>query len=203
MKRTTRIDLSKMRKQPQRFVLKPLALAVATASLMACGGSQQQATAYQSVDECKRDNPSLGAQCEQAYDQALSEAARSGPKYRSERDCVAEFGANNCVPYSTHSGNNWFMPAMAGFLLGRALDRPDSYYSSPLYTSYSRYSPAYGRWTTVDGRLQGAKRSGAIKTSPQVFKPKPTVTRTISRGGFGSSVAAKSSWGGSRGGWGG
>jgi len=37
--------------------------------------------------------------------------------------------------------------------------------------------------------------------SKKAFEPKPAVKRTISRGGFGSKVAAKSNWGKSSG-WG-
>ena len=48
-------------------------------------------------------------------------------------------------------------------------------------------------------------RRRSMRVSEKSLKPKPTVSKTMSRGGFGSSVRAKSSWGSStkKGGWGG
>lgn len=205
MKRSKTINLERMRKLSKGPALKPLAVAIATATLVACS-SQRDAMAYKDVEQCIRDNPSLESQCRAAYQEALGKSAKSGPKYRTQSDCESEFGGNNCVPYDGSNGQHWFMPMMAGFMLSRMLDR-NGYYSAPLYTSYSRYSPAYNRWTTVDGELFGSRRYGSMRVDGDAFKSKPAVTRTISRGGFGSTVVAKSSWGGRsssfRGGWGG
>ena len=204
MKRTKSINLNRMRKNAVGFQLKPLVVSVAAFSLMACGGSQK-AQVYSDVRHCISQNPSLETECEAAYKTALNESARTGPKYRSERDCTSEFGQNNCVSSRAASGGNWFMPAMAGFMMARALDNNNRYHSSPLYTSHSYGSPMYGRWTTSDGRSYGSRRYGSINVGRDAFKAKPIVTRTMSRGGFGSTVAAKSRWSGSqsRGGWGG
>jgi len=206
MKRSKNINLERMRKtKPLKF--KPIAAAVATALLVSCGNNTREAQIYTSVEDCKVKNPSLIQECEQAYQSALQESANSGPKYSSERNCEAEFGNHNCVPYRAPTGNNWFMPALAGFMFAQMLDRNRDYYyynSSPVYTSYSRHSPFYGRWTTVDGNMYGSVSRRTVRVDNDAFKPKPKVTKTISRGGFGSKVAAKSSWGGStRSGWGG
>ena len=89
------------------------------------------------------------------------------------------------------------MPFMAGFMVSQLLS-PRPYYSQPIYTSYSPYSPFRSKWVTADGYVfDGDIRKRNYKVSPSVYKPKPTVTRTVSRGGFGSSVRAKSSWGSS------
>lgn len=58
----------------------------------------------------------------------------------------------------------------------------------------------------ADGYVfDGDIRKRKYNVKPSTYKPKPTVNRTIKRGGFGSSVRAKSSWGSSKrsGGWGG
>jgi uncharacterized protein YgiB involved in biofilm formation len=193
-----------MQKVHKRFCLKPLTMAIAATTLVACD-SGREAKIYSNADHCIRENPNLSEECQTAYKQAKAEAMRSGPKYQSESSCESEFGRDNCIPYRSHDGHNWFMPAVAGFLLAKALDR-NRYDTSPLFTSYSRYSPGYGQWATVDGDLYGRRRFGSINVSDNAFKPKPAVTKTISRGGFGSRVSAKSSWAGSgsfRGGWGG
>lgn len=203
MKRTKSINLDRMRKAPKKRAFKPLAIAVAASALVACGNSRE-AKIYRDVEQCIQDNPTLAQECEATYQKALTESASSGPKYQSESACVADFGRDNCVPHASSSGNSWFMPAMAGYMFAQAInDR--RYYSSPLYTSYSRYSPFYGQWSGTDGSLYGKRRFGAVKVDKKAFNPKPKVTRTMSRGGFGSKVSAKSSWGGrsSRGGWGG
>lgn len=208
-KRSRYINLDRMRKSasaPGAYAMwgRPLAVGIATAGLVACGNDTQEAIVYQTVEDCNRDNPGLTFECEAAYKKALREAANSGPKYKSESACAAEFGPHNCVPYSRYasdnSGSNWFIPAMAGFLFSQYITSNNSYgyYSSPLYTSYSSRSPFYGHWTTVDGYDYGRVRYGRMKVNKDAFQPKPAVRKTISRGGFGSKVAAKSNWGGSR-----
>lgn len=203
MKRS-RIDVQAMREFARgRMSVKPLALAVAAATLMACS-SREPAVIYQSVEQCIADNPEMELDCRTAYRQAAENASDSAPKYQSLEDCRAEFGPENCVAHTGPQGQSWFMPAMAGFMLARALDNDRYYRSAPLFTSYNRYSPAYGKWTTADGRTYGRLGTRTVRVNDDAFKPKPAVTRTISRGGFGSTVAAKSNWGGSRSsGWGG
>lgn len=205
MKRSRRIDLSRMRHfAMQRVPVKPLALAVATATLFACS-SRDPVLIYESVGQCIAENPDLDFECRAAIAQAEQQAKESGPKYATLEDCRAEFGADMCQPQQGPQGQSWFMPALAGFMLGRALDG-GGYRSAPLYTSESRNSPAYGRWTGTDGSTYGSRSSRTARVGGDAFKPKPATTRTLSRGGFGSTVAAKSNWGGSRssrGGWGG
>lgn len=204
MKRSRSINLARMRKAPLNTA-KPLALAITAASLASCGGSTKESQVYSDVEHCSTENPGLEQQCEMAYLEALDVAADSGPKYRSEYDCEKDFGNHNCHAYQSTSNNNWFVPLMAGFMFAKLTDNHNYYRGAPLYTSYSPYSPYYNRWTTVDGWDYGHRRYGSIRTSKKAFEPKPKVTKTISRGGFGSKVAAKSSWGGSssKGSWGG
>lgn len=203
MKRTKSINLERMRKVSKYSPVKPLTLAVAASTLVACGESRD-AKIYSDIDHCTRDNPSLTQECKAAYQEALAKSSKSGPKYTSQSSCVAEFGENNCTVYHASNGNNWFMPAMAGFMFSQVVGR-NHYNSAPLYTSYSRRSPVYDRWSTVDGELYGKRQYGKVRVGNDVFKSKPAVVRTVSRGGFGSTVSAKSSWGGSssKSGWGG
>ncbi len=215
MKRSRSINIHSMRQFAwQRVPVKPLALAVAAATLFGCS-SRDPALAYESVAQCLAENPDLDIECRAAFQKARDEAAKAGPKYQSKADCEAEFGAENCVAAQPASqpqqpqqqqSQSWFMPAMAGFMLGRALDG-GGYRSAPLYSSTNRNSPFYGQWTGVDGKTYGSRGNRSLQVGKDAFKPKPAVTRTISRGGFGSTVAAKSNWGGNRGsrsgGWGG
>jgi len=202
MKRTKSINLERMRKATALIKLKPIVLSIAAFSLVGCSDTRK-ADIYSSVAHCKNKNPSSGTLCEKAYEKALTKSVQSGPKYRSRNDCASDFGSRNCVPYKASNGANLFMPAVAAFALSQSL-KNNGYQSSPLYTSHYYGSGSYNRWTTVDGRSY-QKRYGSMTVAGDTFKPKPKVVRTMSRGGFGSTVAAKSNWGGrsSRGGWGG
>ena len=191
-KRSTSINKSRMRKG---FSVKPLALGIAAIFLTACGEEQEQATIYTNADECAAANPSMAEQCRTAYQQALEEAQRTGPKYASARDCENEFGNNQCQVVRNESGS-FFMPFMAGYMLSNLMS-PRGYYSQPMFTSYSGNSPYRNRWVGSDGYDFGDQRQRNMRVNKSTFKPKPTVTKTMSRGGFGSSVRAKSSWGSS------
>ena len=198
-KRSSRINLQKMRKS---FSPKPLAVGIAGIFLSACADDRQTANIYTSIQDCIDDNPDFSQQCQAAYEDALKEAERTGPKYGSQRDCEHEFGPNQCRYVESGSGS-WFMPFIAGYMLSD-LFSGRRYYSQPMYTSYSRYSPLRYRWMTADGYDYGDLRKRKYKVGKNAFTPKPAVKKTMSRGGFGSSVRAKSSWGSSRkGGWGG
>lgn len=193
-KRSKSINLSRMRKQ---FALKPLAIGVAGMFLTACGGDRQDSVIYTSLDECIDDNPASAADiCRAAYQEALEEANRTGPKFSTESDCEYEFGPNQCRTVNTNTGS-FFMPFMAGYMVSNLLS-PNRYYQQPLYTSYSPYSPFRMRWAMADGYIfDGDIRKKRYKVRSSVYDKKPTVSRTIKRGGFGSSVRAKSSWGSS------
>jgi uncharacterized protein YgiB involved in biofilm formation len=201
-KRSSSINLARMRKS---FAIKPLAVGIASIFLAACGEERQDGIIYTSLDECLNDNPESAAEaCRSAYQDALDEAIRTGPKFGSEYDCEYEFGPNQCRSVETGSGS-FFMPFMAGYMVGNLLS-PSRYYYQPLYTSYSRHSPFRSRWVMSDGYVfKGDIRDRRYRVRESTFTKKPAVNRTIKRGGFGSSVRAKSNWSSSsrKSGWGG
>ncbi|MDP6967576.1 MAG: DUF1190 domain-containing protein [Gammaproteobacteria bacterium] len=204
MKRTRNISLANLRKADKPLPLKPLTIGVMAATLSACGDSEV-ADIYASVMECAAENPDFVEVCEAAYEQALQEAEDTSPKYTRQGDCESDFGTQACVPHSS-MGNNWFMPAMAGFMMARMFDsdfdlkkKRRKRYSSPLFMSKSRRSPVFGNWVSARGQSYGAFNTKRVKVSSKAFAPKPKVTKTIQRGGFGSmasKVASRSSWGG-------
>jgi uncharacterized protein YgiB involved in biofilm formation len=198
-KRSSNINLSKMRKA---FSFKPLALGVASVLLSACSGGREEAVVFKSIDECVDALPSMAQKCETAYKGALAEAAKTAPKYNTRNDCEYEFGNNQCQTLN-NNGNSIFMPLMAGYMIGNLL-APRPYYQ-PMFTSSSRYSSYRNNWVGADGRNFGDSRRNKLNVSSSAFDKKPAVTRTMSRGGFGSSVRAKASWGSRSGGkgWGG
>ncbi|GGB40276.1 membrane protein [Oceanisphaera marina] len=190
MKRSKRQLLSSMSSR----IGKPVSAAIAGSVLLsACGQNDTEVQVYQSPDDCSNSNPELAEQCRAAYQQALAESAETAPKYDSRNDCEADFGGGSCTPYQ-YQGNSWFMPAMAGFMFGRMLNG-NRYAHTPVYSSRNPYSPYYGQWTTANGqRLGKASYGKRMSVGKDALAPKPKVTRTISRGGFGSAAQAKSSW---------
>ncbi|MGF1724347.1 DUF1190 family protein [Photobacterium nomapromontoriensis] len=207
MKRSKHVVLASMRKNWRPVSMVPVTVVLASTALSGCSEPTKSASIYKGLNDCINDNPSYAEECRSAYQLALQDAARTSPKYKTRADCEMEFGIDSCTQAQ---GNNWFMPAMAGFMFARMINSHNGYYSQPMFNSSYPSSRYYGHWITADGYDYG--RSGYSKTKVRVtkdqMKAKPTINRTISRGGFGSTVSAKSSWSSSRSsssksGWGG
>lgn len=201
MKRTRTINLEHMRKAAtRRFVMRPLALGVA-AALLGCA-QKEEVKVVTTIGDCINNTQLDQQQCEAAYQRALDEAQRTGPKYASRGLCEAEF--ENCR--EAGSGSLW-MPLMTGFMVGSMLNDRDRHYGgyyNPVYRYSRPHTNYYNRLMTADGEVIGRYGKTSYTVDRSTTKPKPTVTRTVSRGGFGSVASAKSSWGGGRsGGWGG
>lgn len=228
MKRTRFIDLAALRKKPAAEIAtepaglnKPTKLSMAVAGALGLGGcSSDEAMIYTNIYECKRENPSRAEMCRYAYEAAQEEAIFEAPRYGKRSDCEYDFGEGECRDVVARNGIGFdYIPLVAAFMLPRGafdydrddgfeLDidyyRGDRYRSKPLFTSRSRRSPAYGNWVTGSGNSIGRTYSRTAVAKEGVFKSAPVQKKTLSRGGFGSTVKAKSSWGGSsKSSWGG
>jgi uncharacterized protein YgiB involved in biofilm formation len=190
MKRSKLVDLPRFRKA-KAWAAAPLSIAVA-AVLTGCSDSSEQVKFVTDVDDCVR-NTSLDQQaCELAYQKAIEEAEKTSPKYSSLANCEAEFGVPGC--HSTSNG--MFVPFMTGFLVSSALNSFDrNHYYHPVYT----YRSSYGSSRVLSDGTP-LYRDGSMYTVPKdtMKSSKPAVTKTMSRGGFGSKASAKASWGSSR-----
>jgi uncharacterized protein YgiB involved in biofilm formation len=91
---------------------------------------------------------------------------------------------------------------MAGFLINELLfDRDRRYYGghyNPVYRYYRPYSQHHNLMMMADGTSLGKYGKRSYKVGKSATKKKPAITRTVSRGGFGSVASAKSSWGKSK-----
>ncbi|ANI30130.1 hypothetical protein PL78_09885 [Yersinia entomophaga] len=211
MKRTKNINQETFRKSWRNYRLAPVALAVSAVFMLAgCEKTDETVSLYQNADDCSQANPSKSAECTASYNNALQEAAKTAPKYATRADCVAEFGESQCTqapaqagmaPTSApaeagataqpqQSGSMW-MPLMAGYMMGRMMGGGAS---QPLFTSKSAGSPANGKFVDATGKNYGPATTGRTMTVPKTaLAPKPAVTNTITRGGFGESVAKQTS----------
>lgn len=204
MKRTKSINYDAFRKSWRVQHLTPVALVVTSMFILAgCEKSDENVRFYQNASDCASTNPGKSAQCDATYQQALLEAARTAPKYASETDCVAEFGAGQCQSAPAQSsavsqpaqqaGSIW-MPLMAGYMMGSMLSNGGAFAQQPMFSSRNPASPAYGQYTDAKGRSYGSATSGrSMRVSNHAFTPHPATTTTITRGGFGDSVAKQSS----------
>lgn len=196
MKKSSYVDLSLLRKRTRAFVLAPISLAV----MAGCSGgsSNNEVQFVTSVDDCVANTEFTEQACEAAYKQALADAESTAPRYRYESDCAAEFG--NC-----ERSGNFFIPFMAGYIISEVIDEVgDAYerkhryrHSYPTYY-YRGYGYGRNKIMTSDGMIVGSPGQRSYRVSRDVLKPKPAVTRTMSRGGFGSAASAKSNWGSSK-----
>lgn len=208
MKKTRHINLNAMRKQARRFALAPLALAVMSGCAPA---PKEQVKFVTDVDDCEANTSMTQEQCEAAYVRAVRDAESTAPRYQNLSDCQQEFGT------CERNDNGFFMPFMTGYIVSEIIDEAGDAMESrrrygsthPVYT-YKGSGNYNNKIMTADGHVIGKVGQTKYSVSSQALKPKPkaTVTKTVSRGGFGSKAAAKSSWGSSRssssrGGWGG
>ncbi len=203
MKRTENIQKDAFRKGWRSYRLAPVALAISAAFILAgCEQTDETVSMYQNADDCSAANPSMSAQCTTAYNNALKEAEKTAPKYASKEDCVAEFGEAQCTPVPAQAGtaaqptqtsSSW-MPLMAGYMMGRMMSGGAGFAQQPLFSSRSPASPANGQFVDASGKSYGAATSGRTVTVPKTaLAPKPATTNTITRGGFGESVAKQTS----------
>ncbi|WP_075186905.1 DUF1190 domain-containing protein [Teredinibacter haidensis] len=203
MKRSKNISLDFMRKVSAKKIpiVRPLALAIAAITLAGCS-SKEDVQVVNSVDDCISRTKLSAEQCEAAYQRALIEAERTGPKYTSQRNCESEFGSGQC-----RQSNGVFMPMMAGYMIGSMMSRNDYSRGSifnPVYRYNRPFSSYNDRLMTADGKVIGRAGQSSYKVGKSNLRAKPSATRTMSRGGFGSVASAKSSWGGGKSrGWGG
>jgi len=206
MKRTKSINHATFRKSFSARHLTPVALAVSAVFMLAgCEKSDETVSLYQNADDCSKANPGKSAECTTAYNNALKEAERTAPKYATREDCVAEFGENQCQQApaqagvagenqaQAHSGGSFWMPLMAGYMMGRMMGGGAGFAQQPLFTSRNPASPAYGQYNDASGKSYGAAQPGRTMTVPKTaMAPKPATTTTVTRGGFGESVAKQS-----------
>lgn len=132
------------------------------------------------------------------------EAERTAPKYATREDCVAEFGEGQCQQTPAQAGvapenraqaqssGSFWMPLMAGYMMGRLMGGGMAQ-QQPLFSSKNPASPAYGQYTDASGKSYGAAQPGRTMNVPKTaMAPKPATTTTVTRGGFGESVAKQS-----------
>lgn len=194
MKRTKNINHDRFRKVRRYGTLTMALMAVSGAFVMTgCDEPADQPVAmYKNSDDCVKANPSETEQCNKAWQRALQESDKTGPKYNSQGECTDEFGYGQCYQTHTSGGGMVYMPYPGGFMYGS-----HGSYSQPLYSSSRPSSPMYRSFSDANGHNYGSSISGRnIMTTRSNIAPKAATTSTVTRGGFGRSVSSHASFGG-------
>ena len=84
------------------------------------GDDSDENLVYNSLSECQSGGQLSLQQCETAFSEATAARLKDAPKYRSQSDCEAQYGPNGCSTASIGSAQ-FFIPALAGFMLARGL----------------------------------------------------------------------------------
>jgi uncharacterized protein YgiB involved in biofilm formation len=147
------------------------------------------------------------ADCRQYYDEDIcrtkaGEAEQmhlaSAPKYQSKETCEASFGADACVETPAQpaqgqeqaSASSWFMPAMMGFMLGRAMSPMPLYYGAP-NAAGTQAGGTPARQSVYSGNRQVGATEAASRQRWNAAAPATAASRTSAlasptRGGFGA-----------------
>lgn len=161
-------------------------IGVSAIVLGACEEPKVEGAIFDNLQQCIDDRAIPSNQCEQSYNEARNQHASVAPKYTSEQDCQADFGAGKCekAPYRSSSGGSIFMPMMAGYMMGSMIGgRRSSVFSQPLYRS-ARDPKTY---RTANNRAAGSATGRTLIARSATSRPS-VKSSTIRRGGFGASA---------------
>ncbi|MGV8939938.1 MAG: DUF1190 domain-containing protein [Lysobacter sp.] len=174
--------------------------------LIACSSQPEVETRqglFTSVEACtdKTANPIM---CREAFEQAQAQTAEASPKYVSQEDCEAEFGAGQCATQRTSAGHSFIGPLMTGFFLSQMLNgrgaalAQNQRAGSPAAAGTTRAEPAFR--SNQQGWLKPGPSTTGVPGSSGLAKvnAQPDRAMTVRRGGFGATSARRT--GGSTGG---
>lgn len=191
-------------------------------ALAGCDPGPPTGEVLASVSDCDTVTDVSPEECRAQYQKALTEHERVAPRFESSRDCSDQFGSCTAVT-NPQTGGTSYIPPMTGFLLGYVLsdalnsgrrnysrsndcsrypDQQGCRSNAGGYRTISGSTPLYrdyrsGEYVKPNGDY-AASKAGKVSGSHGDVTP-PSRAITVSRSGFGSSSAARSSFGGGRG----
>lgn len=151
----------------------------------AAQGSAQQGKIYRDLDACIADAPDMDhvKECREGYHQAMEKMAEA-PRFEQQARCEDVYGPGNCVPRGSvvEGGGSGFVPFMMGYMIGGAFGG-----------GYGRtiYAPVF-----ID-RTGSTYAGGSVISRPSwtggapAAAPAARASSSVSRGGFGSTAAAR------------
>jgi uncharacterized protein YgiB involved in biofilm formation len=178
------------------------------------GEEDVAADVFTSPELCKASGNYTASQCDRAYADATKLDDQNAVSYKTRGDCEADFTPGGCREVTTTtvssgapSMSSVFVPAMAGFLIGRALTSGAS--AQPVYQSCTQapdqdacrrswsgggHGAGGGYFTRSGYRVQTGSVGSGATVSSGAFSSASSAPHaaTLSRGGFGARAAAAS-----------
>lgn len=188
------MDQKRPVKRSQRVALTTLA-AAGVVAVQACGSADWSdepavdATPFASVAECQASGTVPASTCQTAYQEALGNHEQAAPRFATQALCEEEFGAGQCQTRLAGNSNYW-IPGLAGFMVGRMLRDNRSYYGyGGLYRS-RRHGGWYSGGPSGGPLVRSGSgwRAGASAFDRPVSTPpiRSSSADSAKRGGFGS-----------------
>jgi uncharacterized protein YgiB involved in biofilm formation len=207
-------------KRTRRLALTTL-MATASVNLVACGqpapdaltwetsapaeaaeaGEPVEAVAYTDPFVCRARDEVPDEECDAAWRQAQADHEAAAPRYGDKAACEAEYGEGACETRQSAGGGSFFMPFLAGMVLGRMTGGGGYYRGTGYYRDgRGQFSTPYGGRGSLGrdpltGRLQLPRT--AVEPTPAMRQARadaryqtPSQARTersnraVSRGGF-------------------
>ncbi|MBP0484839.1 DUF1190 domain-containing protein [Sagittula salina] len=181
-------------------------LGAAAFTVAGCREEQVDAAAFPDLKSCL-DQAQPGGMfstedCETAFAEAQTLHVEAAPRYDSLAVCEEQHGEGACGTEATATSGgsgSIFMPLLAGYLMGNMLGG-----RSGLAAAQPLYKNSDGRFTNAARTSTFSSNSGSTKMSTNQFvRPTSTMGKTpmsrataASRGGFGSTGAGRTGFGG-------
>ena len=175
-----------------------------TAPLAFSACSRSEPLVFPTLSDCLADLRVSPRQCTDAYDAAHASHLSSAPRFGTNASCEAQYGASGCEYNGQYSASLPWLPRMSGFVVGQRvhrwygrdyIDNSVVWYPQPLYRTHDDWGS--GTWSTSSGSRWGGSTSSSGSSWGSSSSGKTTIsTSTLSRGGFGGTSSARSSWGG-------
>jgi uncharacterized protein YgiB involved in biofilm formation len=183
-------------------------------------GGDTEANPFRSVDECRNSGRDATA-CQNSYDDALRLHETNAPRFESQTDCERDYGAGKCSTKQALSSSgsmaSYFVPALAGFAIARALRNQQGQpaaqplYNCPPYRQRSDgtcYNTASGHsiysyfgtggssgssWSSSRSSSAYVPSDSFSRSSSPAIVSRGSSVSSVSRGGFGSTGRSFSS----------
>jgi uncharacterized protein YgiB involved in biofilm formation len=148
-------------------------LTLSAAALAGCEQRDDRPRVYTTVADCRAEHP--GQACDAAWQASVGEHDQTAPRFTQKQECEAQYGVGHCE--SREGG--FFMPMMAGFMLGQMMNRG--------------YAGGYGGYVghPVFFAPGGGYRAPVFGAGESMF----TRSGMTTRGGFGSTAALRGGFG--------
>ena len=137
-------------------------LTLSAAALAGCERHDDQPKVYSSVADCRAEHP--GQACDTAWQASVGEHDQTAPHYTRKEECEAQYGVGHC---ESREGGGFFMPMMAGFVLGQMMHGGGygyggGYVGHPVFFSAGGgyRAPVFGAGESMFTRGGGVTRGG-------------------------------------------